>query len=106
MSHPIVTIDELARPVIDELVQISPGTTISFALTCRSLEELALETATFVDKTRDGVTAARPCRCRNRGAPQQNYREWVRFILGPHPIPILKGLSSCPVEHNRSKLSG
>jgi len=42
MSHPIVTIDELARLVIDELVQISPGTTISFALTCRSLEEPAL----------------------------------------------------------------
>jgi len=42
MPHPIVEIDELVRPVIDNLVEISPPTAVSFALTCRSLEEPAL----------------------------------------------------------------
>ena len=42
MPHPIVEIDELMRLVIDELVETSPQTVVSFALTCRSLEEPAL----------------------------------------------------------------
>jgi len=42
MSHRIVEIDELARLVIDELVRTSPRTAVSFALTCRSLEEPTL----------------------------------------------------------------
>jgi len=42
MPHRIVEIDELARLIIDELVKISPQTAVSFALTCRSLEEPTL----------------------------------------------------------------
>jgi len=42
MPHPIVEIDELMRLVIDELVETSPQTVVSFALTCRSLEEPTL----------------------------------------------------------------
>lgn len=42
MPHPIIKVDELLRLVIDELVEISPRTVVSFALTCRSLEEPAL----------------------------------------------------------------
>ena len=42
MPHPIVEIDELVRLVIDELVESSPQTVVSLALTCRSLEEPAL----------------------------------------------------------------
>ena len=42
MPHPIVEIDELARLVIDCLVEISPQTAVSFALACRSLEEPTL----------------------------------------------------------------
>ena len=42
MPHPIVEIDELVRLVINELVETSPGTAVSFALTCRSLEEPTL----------------------------------------------------------------
>jgi len=42
MPHPIVEIDELLRLVIEELVQISPQTTVSFAASCRSLEEPTL----------------------------------------------------------------
>ena len=42
MPHPIVEIDELVRLVIDYLVEASPRTAVSFALTCRSLEESAL----------------------------------------------------------------
>ena len=42
MPHPIFEIDELLRLVIDELVEASPRTTVSFALTCRSLEEPVL----------------------------------------------------------------
>ena len=42
MPHPIVEIDELVRLVIEELVKTSPRTTVSFALTCRSLEEPTL----------------------------------------------------------------
>jgi len=42
MPHRIVEIDELVRLVIDELVEISPRTAVSFALTCRSLEEPTL----------------------------------------------------------------
>ena len=42
MPHPIVEIDELVRLVIDYLVEISPRTAVSFALTCRSLEEPTL----------------------------------------------------------------
>ena len=42
MPHPIVEIDELARLVIDELVETSPPAAVSFALTCRSLEEPTL----------------------------------------------------------------
>ena len=39
MPHSIFEIDELLRPVIDELVRISPLTAASFALTRRSYEE-------------------------------------------------------------------
>ena len=42
MPHPIVEIDELVRLVIDYLVEISPRSAVSFALTCRSLEEPTL----------------------------------------------------------------
>ena len=42
MPHPIVEIDELVRLVIDELVETSPQAAVSFALTCRSLEEPTL----------------------------------------------------------------
>ena len=42
MPHPIFEIDELVRLVIDELVKTSPKTAVSFALTCRSLEEPTL----------------------------------------------------------------
>jgi hypothetical protein len=42
MPHPIIEIDKVVKLVIDELVEISPETTVSFALTCRSLEEPAL----------------------------------------------------------------
>ena len=43
MPHPIVEIDELAKLVIDELVETSPPAAVSFALTCRSLEEPTLK---------------------------------------------------------------
>ena len=39
MPHPIIEIDELLRLVIDELIGTSPRTAVSFALTCRALEE-------------------------------------------------------------------
>jgi len=42
MLPPIFEIDELLRLVIEELVKISPRTAVSFALTCRSLEEPTL----------------------------------------------------------------
>lgn len=42
MSNQIFKIDELLRLVIDELVETSPQTAVSFALTCRSLEEPTL----------------------------------------------------------------
>ena len=42
MPHPIVEIDELVRLVVDYLVEISPRSVVSFALTCRSLEEPTL----------------------------------------------------------------
>ena len=42
MSNPIFEIDELLRLVIDELVETSPQSAVSFALTCRSLEEPTL----------------------------------------------------------------
>lgn len=42
MPHPIVQIDELLRLIIDELVEVSQRTAVSFALTCRSLEEPTL----------------------------------------------------------------
>ena len=42
MPHPIVEIDELLRLVIEELVQISPPTAVSFAVSCRFLEEPTL----------------------------------------------------------------
>jgi len=42
MPHPIVEIDELLRLVVEELVEISPRTVASFAVTCRSLEEPVL----------------------------------------------------------------
>jgi hypothetical protein len=42
MPHPIFDIDELLRLVIDELVETSRGSAVSFALTCRSLEEPTL----------------------------------------------------------------
>jgi len=42
MPHQIVEIDELVRLIIDKLVETSPRTAASFALTCRSLEEPTL----------------------------------------------------------------
>ena len=42
MPHPIFYIDELSRPIIDELMETSQRTVLSLALTCRSLEEPAL----------------------------------------------------------------
>ena len=42
MPHPIVEIDELVRLVIDDLVKISPQSAVSFALTCRFIEEPTL----------------------------------------------------------------
>jgi len=42
MLHPIFRIDELTKLVIDELVETSRPAAVSFALTCRSLEELTL----------------------------------------------------------------
>ena len=42
MPHPIFEINELVGQVIDELVETSPRTAVSFALTCRSLEEPSL----------------------------------------------------------------
>jgi len=42
MPQQIFEIDELVRLVIDELVETSPRTAVSFALTCRSLEEPTL----------------------------------------------------------------
>jgi len=42
MPYQIFEIDELVRLVIDELVETSPRTAVSFALTCRSLEEPTL----------------------------------------------------------------
>ena len=42
MPHPIVEIDELVRLVIDELVETNLRSAVSFALTCRFLEEPAL----------------------------------------------------------------
>ena len=42
MPPPIFEIDELLRLVIDELVETNPPTAVSFALTCRSLEEPTL----------------------------------------------------------------
>ena len=42
MPHPIIQIDELLRLVIGELIGISPRAAVSFAVTCRSLEEPTL----------------------------------------------------------------
>ena len=42
MPHPIFQIDELLRSIIDELVKTSQQSAVSFALTCRSLEEPTL----------------------------------------------------------------
>ena len=42
MPHRIFEIDELVGQVIDELVKTNPRTAVSFALTCRSLEEPTL----------------------------------------------------------------
>ena len=42
MPHQIFKIDELVRLVIHELVETSPRTAVSFALTCRSLDEPTL----------------------------------------------------------------
>ena len=42
MSHLIFAIDELLRLVIDELVETSRRSAVSFALTCRFLEEPTL----------------------------------------------------------------
>jgi len=42
MPHPILEINELLRLVVDALVQTSPRSAVSFALTCQSLEELTL----------------------------------------------------------------
>ena len=42
MPHPILEIDELLRLVVDALVETSPRSAVSFAITCRSLEELTL----------------------------------------------------------------
>ena len=42
MPHQIFEIDELLRLVVDELVEISPRSAVSFALTCRFLEEPTL----------------------------------------------------------------
>ena len=43
MPCPIAEIDELSELIIDELLEISPRTAVSFALTCRSLEEPVLK---------------------------------------------------------------
>ena len=40
--YPIFEIDELVRLIIDKLVKTSPRAAVSFALTCRSLEEPTL----------------------------------------------------------------
>ena len=42
MPHPVFEIDELLRLFIDKLVETSPRTAVSFALTCRSFEEPTL----------------------------------------------------------------
>ncbi|KAF9648751.1 hypothetical protein BDM02DRAFT_3186859 [Thelephora ganbajun] len=42
MLHPVFQIDELLRLVVDELVETRQQAAISFALTCRSLEEPTL----------------------------------------------------------------
>jgi len=42
MPHQIFEIDELLKLVIEELVETSPRSAVSFALTCRSLEEPTL----------------------------------------------------------------
>ena len=42
MPHPFFEIDDLVRPVIDDLVKTSRRSAVSLALTCRSLEEPAL----------------------------------------------------------------
>jgi len=42
MPRSIFEIDELLRPVVDELVETSPRAALSLALTCRSLEEPTL----------------------------------------------------------------
>ena len=42
MPHSILYIDELLRPIIDELMETSQQTVLSLALTCWSLEEPAL----------------------------------------------------------------
>jgi len=42
MLPPIFEIDELLGLVIEELVETSPRKAVSFALTCRSLEEPTL----------------------------------------------------------------
>jgi len=42
MPHLILEIDELLRLVVDALVETSPRSAVSFALTCRFIEELTL----------------------------------------------------------------
>ena len=60
MPHPIVEIDELVRLVIDELVQTSPKTAVSFALTCRSLEEPTLSSLWKHQKSLDPLLMVIP----------------------------------------------
>lgn len=42
MPHPVFQIDELLRLIIDHLVNTCPSAAVSFAATCRSLEEPTL----------------------------------------------------------------
>ena len=61
MPHPIVEIDELVRPVIDYLVTIDPRTVVSFALTCRSLEEPALSSLWKEQESLNLLLRVLPC---------------------------------------------
>ena len=60
MPHPIVEIDELARLLIDCLVEISPRTAVSFALVCRSLEEPTLSSLWKHQESLDGLLMVLP----------------------------------------------
>jgi len=94
MPHAVFGIDELLRLVIDEIVETSPSTAVSFALTCRSFEEPTLRS---LWKLQDSLITL------VKVLPDHTWVRWDTLVSGrDFPVYCVRHRSTQAIEYDPS----